>query len=200
MQPHKLLLAALLLALPCLSSAANLQPNPKPGLWLSEENTLVNGRDILQELKEMRQAMMKSLPKDQRAHARAILGDDDPSSKHKCFTPEMAAALTTPEAILAEANQQMPECEFTTQQTSGNSLQFSGQCNDPEGFIGDMHGAVEIVSSTEIKSTFQGTGSYKPPTGMLRDGKDRSDITMENTSVSHWVADDCGTVEPQTAR
>ena len=80
------------------------------------------------------------------------------------------------------------------EQSGGDALQFSGHCNDPDGFSGDLSGSVEIVSSREMRSTFNGNGSYALPAGLLGENAGASDgkVKLEHSQVSRWSGADCG--------
>ncbi|UJJ30371.1 DUF3617 domain-containing protein [Halopseudomonas maritima] len=183
------------LSLSALTSHANsLDTLPEPGLWISESTTLINGIDMQARMREMRENMLKSLPPEQRAMAEEMLGSEGQVGERQCITADTAQTMADPEALLADARENMPNCDLKVEQVSGDALQFSGQCNDPDGFTGDLSGSVQIVSSREMRSTFNGNGSYALPAGLMGNSAEASDgaVKLEHSQVSRWTAQDCG--------
>lgn len=174
--------------------AASLDTQPEPGLWISESTTLINGIDMQARMREMRENMLKTLPPEQRALAEDMLGSEGQVGERQCITAETAQAMADPDALLADARENMPNCDLKVEQSGGDALQFSGHCNDPDGFTGDLSGSVEIASSREMRSTFNGNGSYALPAGLLGENAGASDgkVKLEHSQVSRWSGADCG--------
>ncbi|MEL0169731.1 MAG: DUF3617 family protein [Pseudomonadaceae bacterium] len=191
--PRLVLLSSLAL-IPSLLSAQTLSTTPKPGLWVSESSTLINGVDMQARMREMRENMLNSLPPEQRAMAEEMLGTDGQVGERQCITADTAKTMTDPQAMLRDAEENMPNCDLKVTQSGDDALQFTGHCNDPESFTGDLSGSIEIISSTEMRSSFNGQGTYALPAGLLSQGADASngDVTLTHQQVSRWQSADCG--------
>ena len=198
MRAYQLLVSTLLLAQPCVSSATNLQPTPKPGLWETETTTLINGENIMQQLEHMRSLLLLNMSESQREQAADLFDSAPPLIERACITRTLASTMTTPEAVMAQAQQRTPDCALDSQQSSANTLQFSGQCNDPASFVGDLHGEIRFVSSSEIRFSFQGNGNYRLPFSMQSAAHGEDDV-ISQTTISRWLSSDCGTIKPKPA-
>lgn len=176
--------------------AASLDTSPTPGLWINESTTLINGIDMQARMREMRANMLNSLPPEQRAIAEEMLGTEGQLGERQCITADTAKTLTDPQALLRDAQENMPNCDLKITQSGADTLQFSGRCNDPDGFTGDMNGTIEMLSSTEMRSTFNGQGAYALPAGLLSQDADASngDVTLSHQQISRWQSADCGNV------
>lgn len=190
---QRLLLLGSLAIVPTLQ-AENLSTTPTPGLWINESTTLINGIDMQARMREMRTNMLNSLPPEQRAMAEEMLGSEGQVGERQCITADAAKTLTDPEALLRDAKENMPNCDLEITQSSADTLQFTGRCNDPDGFTGDMNGTIEMISSTEMRSTFNGQGAYSLPAGLLSQdaGASNGDVTLSHQQVSRWQSSDCG--------
>lgn len=188
------LLSSLLLAasLPVQAGKSNIIP--EPGLWVSESTTLVNGVDMQQRLRQMRDALLSQVPEAQRAMMQEMLGDTGQVGERHCVTPEVARTMADPQVLLKEAQEQMTHCQLNTKDASGNALHFTGQCKDPDGFTGELNGSLEIVSTKEMRSSFNGMGRFQFPAGLLSDESSASDdpVDFRHSQVTRWVASDCG--------
>ncbi|WVM89790.1 DUF3617 family protein [Halopseudomonas pachastrellae] len=95
---------------------------------------LINGIDMQARMREMRENMIKTLPPEQRALAEDMLGSEGQVGERQCITAEAAQTMADPDALLADARENMPNCDLKVEQSGGDALQFSGHCNDPDGF------------------------------------------------------------------
>ena len=60
-------LAALLGLMPLASASQALSPQPRPGLWMSESITLVDGKDVAEAVMLAQVEGLQKLPPEQRA-------------------------------------------------------------------------------------------------------------------------------------
>lgn len=189
-------LCLLFCLLPVPAFAQMLAQTPKPGLWMIESKTLINGENILVAVRAAQQQMLKELPPEYRAAVEAALGPlDDLDRNYQCITAEEAATLSDPEAYLQRVNEGMSECRFGIVRTDGSVVQIKGRCEDAEGFSGDFEGELQIVSSTEMRSLFTGKGRYLvdvdlPGIELPDDGR----VEMRMEEVSRWISTDCDAV------
>lgn len=182
----RLLLGAGLLMTATLSQAQTISPQPEPGLWRSEATTLINGEDAQAAIRKQQEAIIEQLPADQRAKMEAVLeSEEDLRTTTDCITAEDAALMINPDALLAEAQESMSGCDLEIEQDGKSRLAFHGACSGDQGFVGDMRGDLEMISSREMRSSFSGTSNEDP----AATGKP---VQIEHTEVSKWVSADCG--------
>ena len=184
---RRLSVAALVLAA-ALPAAAQLSPKPELGLWETRTKMTVNGRDMLADMRAAQEAMMKSLPPEQRAQmAEAMKAQGAPSeTDRECIDAKSLADWSDPKARLREMEKDMPGCTFEQTSASGSTLQFRGRCADPQGFTGDFVGTMTMKGAREWTSLYTGKGQSQ---GRPMD--------MRVESGGRWVAASCGAVKPQ---
>jgi len=196
-----LLIPFLLLAGSASALAASIQPTPEPGLWLSDSTTLINGVDLHAKLREARDAMLESIPQEQRSLVAQMLDNATDANQKRCITQELAQQLTDPDALLADAHKQMPGCEFSIEQHGDDRLAFNGTCNNKDGFTGTMQGETQMISSREMRSSFTGEGTYQIPEqtapGLAEQLNGPVKVTHRETST--WSASACGDVPVEMA-
>lgn len=185
--PQRLLFGACLSAVAAMSQAETITPQPEPGLWRSHATTLVNGRDAQADIRKQQEAVLEQLPPEQRAQMEATLeSEEDLRTTTDCITAEDAALMINPQALLAEAQQSMSGCDLQIEQDGESRLAFHGTCSGDHGFVGDMRGDLEMISSREMRSSFSGKSNHAATS------KDDEPVRIEHTEVSKWVAEDCG--------
>lgn len=184
------LIAALVVSAVALPAAAQLSPKPEPGLWETRTKMTVNGRDMLADMRAAQEAMMKSLPPEQRAQmaeAMKAQGGGAPSeAENECIDAKSLADWSDPKARLREMEKDMPGCKFDQTSTSGSTLQFKGRCADPQGFSGDIAGTMTMKGAREWSSLYTGKGKSQ---GRPMD--------MRVETSGRWLAASCGAVKPQ---
>lgn len=195
LKPRRLIPCFLLLASAPLF-AANIEPTPEPGLWHSESTTLINGVDMQAKMREVREAMLANMPAEQRAMVESMMDDSEDAGHQRCISADLAKQMTDPATLLADAQEQMPGCDLKVAKSADDSLEFSGECANPDGFTGTMQGDMQMVSSREIKSNFRGDGTYQLPeqaAGGLAEQLN-GPVKVDHKEISKWVASDCGDV------
>lgn len=184
------LLAALALSAAALPAAAQLSPKPDLGLWETRTRIIVNGRDMLADMRVAQEAMMKSLPPAERAQmaeAMKAQGGGAPSETDQmCIDAKSLADWSDPKARLREMEQDMPGCKFEQMSMSGSTMQFKGRCADPQGFTGDMLGTMTMKGSRAWTSVYTGKGQ-----------SEGRPMDMRVESNSRWLAASCGAVKPE---
>ena len=182
----RLLLVACMLASVALVHAQTITPQPEPGLWRSHATTLVDGRDAQADIRKQQEAVLEQLPPEQRAQLEATLeSEEDLRTTTDCITAEDAALMINPQALLAEAQQSMSGCDLQVEQDGESRLAFHGTCSGDHGFVGDMQGALEMISSREMRSSFSGRSNHS----VTSPGDEP--VLIEHTEVSKWVSADC---------
>lgn len=183
------------------SQAQSISPQPEAGLWRSEAKTLINGEDLQAAMRVAQQEMLKNLPQEQRAMLSEALGDmQDMGVNMECISEQQARDLTNPERLIESARRDMPECTLQAEEASESSLRVTGNCAGSEGFNGDMHGELTMVSSREMRTRFTGQGimqldAEQVPESMqnMATGKP---VNIEHNETSTWVSADCGDLQP----
>ncbi|SDR69076.1 Protein of unknown function [Halopseudomonas xinjiangensis] len=192
-------------AIACASaSAESIRPQPEPGLWRSEARTLINGQDLVAQMRAAQQQALQSLPAEQRAQMQTMLDNQgDPGVQTECITADQAAKMTDPQAILAEARQQMQNCKIEIDQASESRLSFTGRCDGNEGFTGDMQGELVMVSEREMRSRFTGNGVYEmdiPDMPPGQPGMDGGPVEIQHSETTRWIAAECAGAPPVSSR
>ncbi len=183
------------------AQADTISPEPEPGLWRRESTTLVNGQDLQVAIRDAQQQMLQTLPAEQRQMMEEMMNlGGEPGVEMECISPQMAADLTDPEALLQRARDGMDECSLTINKVSGSTMAIAGSCAGNQGYAGEMQGELTIVSAREMRSTFSGTGTKQMDAGQtppaLQGMAGDQPVAIEHTEVSTWLSADCGDLEP----
>lgn len=168
------------------SHATQLQP--QTGHWRSQHQVLVNGQDILQQMKALQQQMLAAVPAEQRALVAGMMPKKDLSTAQECLTAAEVALLKTPEQWLARAKQQLPRCQLQLTGSTTNSVSVKGACQDQGGYTGSLQGTVTLKTPQWMQMNMQGTGQYKMPLpGQAQNG----DVKFTLSSDSRWQSASC---------
>lgn len=189
------LLAGLLLA-SVNSHAQNLKP--EPGLWRNESTVLINGTDLFEQMLKAQQAMLDSLPAEQRATMQAMLGEmGDPNINDYCISAEEANRGR--DTWRDQLKKDMPNCEIKVTDSSNNSMSFTGTCRDTgeEGFVGEISGDMQLVNSRELRTSFTGKGVMNPGEGSELPVSSTDMSTIETRAISRWIGSDCSELPEQ---
>jgi hypothetical protein len=153
----------------------------KPGLW--ETNNKMGGNAKLQDAMALVQQHIANMSPEQRQRTEGMmarhgvsLGNDGVAVK-MCVTPEMAAQQQLP-------LQQRGNCTYQHGPMSGNSMQFSFACTNPQA---NGEGNVTFAGPTAYTSTMRVTSNALG-----------SPETVQVDSSGRWVSADCGSIEPMT--
>lgn len=185
------LFTVLVLSSSCLfcslySHASQLQP--QTGLWRSQHQVLVNGQDILQQMKALQQQMLAAVPAEQRALVAGMMPKKDLSTAQECLTAAEVALLQTPEQWLNRAKKDLPRCQLQLTGSTANSVSVKGQCQDQGGYTGSLQGTVTLKTPQWMQMNMQGTGQYKMPLpGQAQNG----DVQFQLSSDSRWQSASC---------
>lgn len=169
---------------------AQLQPAPETGLWESRHTVLVNGRDMMADLRAQQAEMLKQLPPAQRAQMEAMMKQHGASVQpvhQQCITAKDLKEWADPNARLREMEREAPQCRYEPAQVSGSTLRFKGRCQDPEGFTGDVGGTLAMQGPRAWTSQIVGKGRMQGMPGTV-------EMRMEGTG--RWLSAQCGAVKP----
>jgi hypothetical protein len=189
-------LAMLAAALP---AAAQIRPAPELGLWESQGQLLVNGRDVMADMRDARAKMLERMPPERRAQAEAMMkaqGAGMSGTRQECLVAKDLEKWSRPEARLRDAERDARHCTFEPVSTSGSTLKFKGKCADPEGFTGDVAGTFTMQSSKAWNFVYTGQGQMAR---RARPGREATvaPVEMRVESNARWVSSDCGAVKPR---
>jgi len=194
------------LALVCLASPAQAQklsPAPLPGLWETDWTLTVNGQDLGALMRQAMAQALQQMPAGQRAQAEQMMkaqgGSMAPGGKQQeCVSPADAAKATDPKQILAEMQEDAPQCRFEPVSVTGSTMRFKGRCNDPEGFSGDIAGEFTLNGDKAWSGRWGGQGKlagaedipgFKPGAG--------GQVDYRMVGSGRWLAASCGAVKPR---
>jgi hypothetical protein len=183
--------------------AQTLTPAPLPGLWETEWKMNVNGQDLGALMRQAMEQALKQMPAAQREQAEQMMKAQGGAvafggKQQECLTPADAARAADPKRVLAEMQEDAPQCRFEPVAVSGSALRFKGRCNDADGFSGDVEGDFTLASDKAWTGRWGGQGrmagvdeipGFKPAAG------GRVDFRMSGSG--RWLAADCGAVKPR---
>lgn len=200
-KPSKSAVTLVLLGLwsSCLH-AQSISPQPETGLWRSEGTTLINGESLQEALRSAQEKMLKELPEEQRAMMRDAVGDPpEIGVDMECISAEDARNLTNPEKLIDSARRHMPECTLQAEEVSQSSLRVTGNCTGSEGFNGDLHGELTMVSPREMRTRFTGQGVMQLDAEQapehLQHVATGEPVNIEHSEKSTWISADCGALQ-----
>jgi hypothetical protein len=165
------------------ASAQSLSPLPEVGLWEERTQLLVNGKDLMAQMRQAQEAMLKNMPANQRAAMEAELKKSASDTQRECLTKEDAADWKDPRKALANMERES-QCKFDLVNVSGSTLQFKGRCKDPDGFTGDVAGNLTMAGPRAYTWTYTGKGRMAGAEG-------GGPVEMKATSSARWVAARC---------
>ena len=147
----------------------------KPGMWEMQMSMTHSDKKTQQAMAQMQQQLAQ-MPPAQRKQMEAIMGQQGLAMDGKggmrvksCVTPEMAERLEVPV--------QEGDCKTTPAKRSGNTMQFSYRCTDPD-IRGE--GTVTFISPTQYSMHSESVQTVS--------GKSEK-ITMDVDS--RWLSADC---------
>lgn len=196
---------ALLLGLITAASAAlsqtTIKPLPLPGLWEIESQMLINGQDLMANIRQTQEAMMKNMPPAQRQQMEATMRErgDAGGKTRECLTAKEVAELADPKKALARSMKEQPNCKPEVVSISGGTIKFKSRCDDPNGMTGDFTGEHTIVDTQHWNYSMQGRGqvpAQMPGAGPAAKGKNNM-VDIKGSGQARWIAASCGEVKPR---
>jgi hypothetical protein len=189
-------LALWVMALP---ASAQIRPAPELGLWESQSRIVVNGRDVMGEMRDRQAKRLEKMPPERRAQFEAMMkaqGAGMTGLRQECLVAKDLDKWSRPEARLREAEKDARHCTFEPVATSGSTLQFKGKCADPEGFTGDVAGTFTMQGSKAWTFVYTGQGQT---VRRARPGQEAAAAPMEMRveTNARWVSSQCGAVQPR---
>lgn len=164
--------------------AEDFNVQPRAGLWQSDVTLLIDGKDVLAEVRALQQQLMANLPQSARAAAGmdAMMGEMDTETL-SCITREQANQAKNIDQWIDQIAQE--GCQINETSRSSNSIALQIQCDGSAGFKGSYQGKLTVQSEKAWTMTMQGKGSLG-----MGGPQAQQDITVSGK----WVADDCGDI------
>jgi Protein of unknown function (DUF3617) len=140
------------------ANAQSLKPAPELGQWEVKNQLLVNGKDVLADLRRAQQDALKDLPVEQRAQAQAMLDKSASEGQRECLTDKDLEGWSNPRQRLAQMERDAPSCKFDLDGVAGPTMQFKGRCSQSDGFTGDVVGIMTMSSARAWTASYTGKG------------------------------------------
>jgi hypothetical protein len=179
---------------------AQIRPAPELGLWESTSKMLVNGRDVMADMRDAQTKMLEKMPPDRRAQFEAMMkaqGGGMSDTHQECLVAKDLEKWAKPEARLRDAERDARHCTFEPVSAGGSKLEFKGRCADPEGFTGDVTGSFTMQSAKAWNFVYTGKGTMAGRTGKGGQARPAAPVEMRVESNARWVSANCGAVKPR---
>lgn len=158
-QVRRLVVALGGLVLGFAGGAAQAQNITSTGTWTTDLRVMLNGVDSVDLMTKYQNQVALTLPAPLRAKAQLTLNQaHNRGTTSVCITPQNVASIATPAAIFATFSKMNPKCQLVQGATTASTLAFSGRCDDPASFIGNVRGDINIRST--LKSWVSETVGY----------------------------------------
>ena len=176
---------ALVAAAPALL-AQTLQTLPLPGLWEQKFEMLVDGRDVMAQMRSAQAQLLAALPPEQRRQMQALLqlhGAGD-GSVRQCLPAADVARLADAQQALAQAMRGQQHCTSDVVSVVGSTVNFEGRCTDPNGMTGSFAGSHTQRDARHWVYALQGSGRMA--------GAGRATVAFAGKGTGRWIGADCG--------
>jgi hypothetical protein len=140
------------------AGAQSLKPAPELGQWEVRNQLLVNGKDVMADLRKQQLEALKNLPDEQRAQTEALLKQSANEGQRECLTTKDLEGWSDPRQRLAQMERDAPSCKFDLDSVDGPTLQFKGRCSQSDGFTGDVSGNMTMTSARAWTANYTGQG------------------------------------------
>jgi hypothetical protein len=178
----------------CVGAAANaqsLKPAPELGQWEVRSQLLVNGKDVLADLRRAQQEALKDLPVEQRAQAQALLEKSANEGQRECLTTKDLEGWSDPRQRLARMERDAPSCKFDLDGVAGPTMQFKGRCSQSDGFTGEVNGSMTMTSARAWTASYTGKGRMAD----VKVGdkvEPGAPVEIKSSATGRWLGADCG--------
>ncbi len=173
------------------AGAQSLKPAPELGSWEVRNQLLVNGKDVLADLRRAQQEALKDLPVEQRAQAQAVLEKSASQGQRECLTDKDVEGWSDPRQRLAQMERDAPSCKFDLDGVTGSTLQFKGRCSQADGFTGDVNGSMTMTSARAWTASYTGKGRMAD----IKVGdkvEPGAPVEIESSATGRWLGAECG--------
>jgi hypothetical protein len=163
----------------------------------------VNGQDLGALMRQGMEQALQQMPPAQRAQAEQMMkAQGGPTTvggkQQECLSPADAAKATDPKQVLADMQDDAPQCRFEPVSVSGSTMRFKGRCTDADGFSGDIAGEFTLTSDKAWSGRWGGQGKMAGADefpGFSQGAGGQVDYRMSGSG--RWLAGSCGAVKPR---
>jgi vacuolar-type H+-ATPase subunit E/Vma4 len=173
------------------ASAQSLKPAPELGSWEVRNQLLVNGKDVLAEMRRAQQEALKNLPAEQREQAQALLEKSANDGQRECLTDKDLEGWSDPRQRLAQMERDAPSCKFDLDGVAGPTMQFKGRCSQSDGFTGEVIGSMTMTSARVWTASYTGKGRMAD----VKVGdkvEPGAPVEIKSSATGRWLGADCG--------
>lgn len=173
------------------ANAQSLKPAPELGQWEVRNQLLVNGKDVLADMRKARLEALKNLPAEQRAQAEALLKESTNDAQRECLTEKDLEGWSDPRQRLAQMERDAPSCKFELDSVAGPTLQFKGRCSQSDGFTGDVTGNLTMTSARAWAANYIGKGRMAD----VKVGdkvEPGAPVEIKSSAAGRWLGAQCG--------
>jgi Protein of unknown function (DUF3617) len=172
------------------ANAQSLKPAPELGQWEVKNQLLVNGKDVLADLRRAQQDALKDLPVEQRAQAQAMLDKSASEGQRECLTDKDLEGWSNPRQRLAQMERDAPSCKFDLDGVAGPTMQFKGRCSQSDGFTGDVVGSMTMTSARAWTASYTGKGRMAD----VKVGdkvEPGAPVEIKSSATGRWLGAEC---------
>jgi hypothetical protein len=144
-QVRRLVLAVSGLVCGLAGGAAHAQAVSSTGLWVTDLRVMLNGQDSADLMTKYQAQVVSTLPAPLKAQALTTLNlTKTRGTSSVCITPQNVASVSTPAAIFATFAKMNAKCTLVKGAGTALTQEFSGRCDDPASFTGNVRGTVTM--------------------------------------------------------
>jgi hypothetical protein len=163
-----------------------------PGLWKSDQRTLVNGKDAQVVLEQLNKQMLLGLPKGLGNQATVTMNTAKTlGTTTVCVTPQIGVTMMSPAMIFGTFARMNPTCRLVPGTPTGATVPFTGRCDDPTSFTGNVQGVLTVESASSWKTDVTGYGRFPDVMLTAMSLPAKSMVNVQATSANRWVASAC---------
>jgi Protein of unknown function (DUF3617) len=172
------------------ASAQSLKPAPELGQWEVRNQLLVNGKDVLADLRRAQQEALKDLPVEQRAQAQALLDKSTGEGQRECLATKDVEGWSDPRQRLAQMERDAPSCKFDLEGVTGPTMQFKGRCSQSDGFTGEVIGSMTMTSARAWTASYTGKGRLAD-VKVGEKVEPGAPVEIKSSATGRWLGAEC---------
>ena len=163
-----------------------------PGKWRSDYRVQINGKDSTVVMSQFAAQVGAAMPTDLKAGSKVSVSSiGNQGSATVCMTPAVASALTSPTSVFNKFAKTNPRCTLVAGQVVGDTVSFTGRCDDPFTYTGNVSGTVRVPNSWTWWANMQGVGRFPDAVLIGLHIPAQSLVTMKTTMSSTLISKIC---------
>lgn len=152
----------------------------------------LNSVDSAVLLKSANAQMLKLLPANMQTNAKAIYdASSNRGATRNCVNATNAASVSTPSALFTNFAKMNPLCQLKATATTASSVSFTGTCNDPNSYKGNVSGQLNVVNPWVWNVDLGGTGIALPAAVTALGLPATTPVQMRTLITSRWSSASC---------